>query len=77
MDATGVTAGDLVANGNFSEARADGGDLLAIAGRHTFEVRSTMSSGPPRNRDAMLGHYASMVVRNLLGRVEGKREGGR
>lgn len=76
MEATAETARNLAASGNFTEARAEGSVLLATAGKHSFAVRNRVSKGPPGNREKMLALYASMVVRNLVGRVQQTGEGG-
>ena len=76
MKATSETANDLKANGNFSEARAEGNLLIARAGKQTFAARNRAAKGPPGNRERMLHLYTSMVVRNLIGRANAEGEGG-
>ncbi len=71
-----LAVGDLTAHGSFSEARTDGNTLLVRAGKHSFLIRNKVAVGPPGNREQVLDRYAAMVVRNLVGRVGTKGEGG-
>jgi len=76
VEAITETARDLAARSTFTAVRVEGSILLARAGRHTFAVRNEIRKEPSAARRTVVDLYASMVVRNLVGRVAKQGEGG-